>query len=360
MIEVALTRSDVGTSPASTSGRISRMKPVAWQPGLAMRLLVAQPLALVWRELGQAEDPAGAVRCAVLASMRQVLRVRHQRDRLARRRVGQAQERDVGRVQQTCALGRVLAQLGRDAQHLDVVALREVFVDAQAGRAFLAVDENAVLHGGSSSGEAWHSMSDARAPMSRRSASRAAAIDPRNRADGDEETEGPRPRPRGAARARASGATADSRRRADGDAAARCRSSSCSRAATSRARAWTRARSYELAESIKAQGIMQPILVRRLARRRRRHATRSSPASAASARRGWRAWTSVPVLVRDVPDEAAAAMALIENIQREDLNPLEEAQGLQRLIDEFGLTHEQAAQAVGRSRSAASAICCAC
>jgi ParB-like chromosome segregation protein Spo0J len=59
-------------------------------------------------------------------------------------------------------------------------------------------------------------------------------------------------------------------------------------------------------------------------------------------------------LVKDVPDEAAAAMALIENIQREDLNPLEEAQGLKRLTDEFGLTHEQAAQAVGRSRSAAS------
>jgi ParB family chromosome partitioning protein len=63
---------------------------------------------------------------------------------------------------------------------------------------------------------------------------------------------------------------------------------------------------------------------------------------------------SVPVLVRDVSDQAAAAMALIENMQREDLNPLEEAQGLQRLIREFGLTHEQAAQAVGRSRSAAS------
>ena len=62
----------------------------------------------------------------------------------------------------------------------------------------------------------------------------------------------------------------------------------------------------------------------------------------------------MPVLVKDVPDEAAAAMALIENIQREDLNPLEEAQGLQRLTAEFGLTHEQAAQAVGRSRSAAS------
>ncbi|MDB5732179.1 MAG: parB-like partition protein, partial [Variovorax sp.] len=63
---------------------------------------------------------------------------------------------------------------------------------------------------------------------------------------------------------------------------------------------------------------------------------------------------SVPVLVRNVPDEAAAAMSLIENMQREDLNPLEEAQGLQRLVAEFGLTHEAAAQAVGRSRSAAS------
>jgi ParB family chromosome partitioning protein len=62
----------------------------------------------------------------------------------------------------------------------------------------------------------------------------------------------------------------------------------------------------------------------------------------------------VPVLVKEVPDEAAAVMALIENIQREDLNPLEEAQGLQRLVTEFQLTHEQAAQAVGRSRSAAS------
>jgi ParB family chromosome partitioning protein len=64
--------------------------------------------------------------------------------------------------------------------------------------------------------------------------------------------------------------------------------------------------------------------------------------------------TEVPVLIKDVPDESAAIMALIENIQREDLNPLEEAQGLQRLIKEFGLTHEQAAQAIGRSRSAAS------
>jgi ParB family chromosome partitioning protein len=115
---------------------------------------------------------------------------------------------------------------------------------------------------------------------------------------------------------------------------------------------------YELAESIKAQGIMQPILVRKL---------QSGDASGANAgkyeiiagERRFRAaklagLDSVPVLVRDVPNEAAAAMALIENIQREDLNPLEEAQGLQRLIKEFGLTHELAAQAVGRSRSAAS------
>jgi ParB family chromosome partitioning protein len=108
---------------------------------------------------------------------------------------------------------------------------------------------------------------------------------------------------------------------------------------------------YELAESIKAQGIMQPILVRKLsdggkyeiiAGERRFRAARIAGLD------------SVPVLVRDVPDESAAAMSLIENIQREDLNPLEEAHGLQRLVKEFGLTHEQAAQAVGRSRSAAS------
>jgi ParB family chromosome partitioning protein len=110
---------------------------------------------------------------------------------------------------------------------------------------------------------------------------------------------------------------------------------------------------YELAESIKAQGIMQPILVRPI-----------TPSGGVSyeiiaGERRFRAaklagLREVPVLVKAVPDESAAAMALIENIQREDLNPLEEAQGLKRLTDEFGLTHEQAAQAVGRSRSAAS------
>jgi ParB family chromosome partitioning protein len=111
---------------------------------------------------------------------------------------------------------------------------------------------------------------------------------------------------------------------------------------------------YELAESIKAQGIMQPILVRQLA-----EGEHAGKYEIIAGERRFRAarlagLDSVPVLVRDVPNESAAAMALIENIQREDLNPLEEAQGLQRLIKEFGLTHEQAAQAVGRSRSAAS------
>ncbi len=111
---------------------------------------------------------------------------------------------------------------------------------------------------------------------------------------------------------------------------------------------------YELAESIKAQGIMQPILVRQLS-----DGPNAGKYEIIAGERRFRAsklagLNVVPVLVRDVPNEAAAAMALIENIQREDLNPLEEAQGLQRLVREFGLTHEAAAQAVGRSRSAAS------
>ena len=108
----------------------------------------------------------------------------------------------------------------------------------------------------------------------------------------------------------------------------------------------------ELADSIRAQGIMQPILVRPL------HAVPGQYEIIAGERR-YRAaqlagLTEVPVLVKDVADQHAAAMALIENIQREDLNPLEEAQGVKRLIDEFGLTHEQAATAIGRSRSATS------
>jgi ParB family chromosome partitioning protein len=108
----------------------------------------------------------------------------------------------------------------------------------------------------------------------------------------------------------------------------------------------------ELADSIKAQGVMQPILVRPLP-------AEPGAYEIIAGERRFRAsqmagLTEVPVLVREVPDEAALAMALIENIQREDLNPLEEAQGVQRLIREFDFTHEQAAQAIGRSRSATS------
>ena len=106
----------------------------------------------------------------------------------------------------------------------------------------------------------------------------------------------------------------------------------------------------ELADSIRQHGLMQPIVVRPIAANRW---------EIIAGERRFRAarlagLAEVPVLVREVPDEQALALALIENIQREDLNPLEEAQGLQRLIKEFGLTHEAAAQAVGRSRSAGS------
>jgi len=107
---------------------------------------------------------------------------------------------------------------------------------------------------------------------------------------------------------------------------------------------------YELAESIKSQGVMQPVLVRPAGADRYEIIAGERRVRAA----GLAGLTDVPVLVRVVTDETAAVMALIENIQREDLNPLEEAHGLKRLIDEFGLTHDQAAQAVGRSRSAAS------
>jgi ParB family chromosome partitioning protein len=106
----------------------------------------------------------------------------------------------------------------------------------------------------------------------------------------------------------------------------------------------------ELALSIKEQGIMQPILVRPVDGGR---------FEIVAGERRWRAaqqagLREIPALVKNVPDQSALAVALIENIQREDLNPLEEANGLQRLIDEFGLTHEAAAKAVGRSRSAVS------
>lgn len=108
----------------------------------------------------------------------------------------------------------------------------------------------------------------------------------------------------------------------------------------------------ELAESIQTQGVMQPILVRPLK-------GRGSKYEIVAGERRFRAASiaglkEVPVLVRDVSDDNAAIMALIENIQREDLNPLEEARGVKRLLDEFGMTHEQAARAIGRSRSATS------
>ncbi|MDR2689676.1 MAG: ParB/RepB/Spo0J family partition protein [Azoarcus sp.] len=108
----------------------------------------------------------------------------------------------------------------------------------------------------------------------------------------------------------------------------------------------------ELAASIKARGIMQPILVRPVDEGGQAY-------EIIAGERRWRAaeiagLEEVPCLVRQIPDDAALAMSLIENIQREDLNPLEEAGGIQRLIDEFSMTHQQAADAVGRSRPAAS------
>ena len=109
---------------------------------------------------------------------------------------------------------------------------------------------------------------------------------------------------------------------------------------------------YELAESIKTQGVMQPVLVRPLAGSGADYEIVAGERRVRAARLA--GLDEVPVLVKEVADEAAAIMALVENIQREDLNPLEEAQGLQRLVSEFKLTHEQAAAAVGRSRSAAS------
>ncbi|MGB5597136.1 MAG: ParB/RepB/Spo0J family partition protein [Thiothrix litoralis] len=104
----------------------------------------------------------------------------------------------------------------------------------------------------------------------------------------------------------------------------------------------------ELADSIKAQGLVQPVVVRKLG---------GGEYELVAGERRWRASQlaglhEIPAVVREIPDQAAAAMSLIENIQREDLNALEEAGALRRLIDEFGLTHQQTAEAVGRSRAA--------
>ena len=103
----------------------------------------------------------------------------------------------------------------------------------------------------------------------------------------------------------------------------------------------------ELAESIKMQGIMQPIVVRPVG---------NMKYEIVAGERRWRAaklanLSEVPILIKDIPDESALAMALIENIQREDLNAIEEAKGIQRLIDEFGMTHESASQILGKSRT---------
>ena len=110
----------------------------------------------------------------------------------------------------------------------------------------------------------------------------------------------------------------------------------------------------ELAESIRAQGVVQPIVVRPFST-----APGVTRYEIIAGERRWRAaqlagLMEIPAVVRDVPDEAAIAMALIENIQRENLNPLEEARALERLIEEFAMTHQQAASAVGRSRAAVS------
>ena len=107
---------------------------------------------------------------------------------------------------------------------------------------------------------------------------------------------------------------------------------------------------HELADSIRSQGVLQPIIVRPIA---------EDQYEIIAGERRWRAaqlaeLADVPVVVRDIPDEAALAVALVENIQRENLNPVEEAVGLQRLVDEFGLTHEKAAGLVGRSRASVS------
>jgi ParB family chromosome partitioning protein len=112
----------------------------------------------------------------------------------------------------------------------------------------------------------------------------------------------------------------------------------------------------ELANSIKSRGLVQPILVRPLGTRQPGESQRYE---IIAGERRWRAaqmagLAEIPAVIRDVPDEAAVSMALIENIQREDLNPLEEAAALLRLVEEFGLTHQAAAEAVGRSRAAVS------
>ena len=270
-------------------------------------------------------------------------RVGDQRDGLARGRIGKAEEGDVGGVQQARALGRVLAQLGRRAQHLDVAAVREVLVDAKAGGAFLAIDENAGRHDEFSQGDRQHKARQAflRAARLRRQWRFMATKKPKGLGLGLEALLGPR--------------VVDVAAPAESD--GEPHTLALDQLQPGRYQPRTRIDEgalYELAESIKAQGVMQPVLVRPLARPGADGARRFEIIAGERRFRAARlaGLDAVPVLVRDVSDEAAAAMALIENIQREDLNPLEEARGLRRLTDEFGMTHEAAARAVGRSRSA--------
>ncbi len=199
--------------PASTSGRTSRMNALAWQPGLAIRLAARIRSRWSARELGQAERPAARGPVCRAGVDEAGARIGDEGDRLACRRVGQAQEGDVGGVQQARTLARILAQLGRGAQHLDIAALGEVLVDAKAGRAFLAVDENAGAHADLES-EARAYGRAARRALSDRRRGRGVPGGSRTIAHGDEETQGPRPRPGSPARA-ARSRSGRGRRRAD-------------------------------------------------------------------------------------------------------------------------------------------------
>ena len=296
-----------------------------------------------------------AVRCAVLASIRQV--VGFVTSATASRAAASGRQRNAtsAAFSSRARSARILAQLGRRAQHLDVAAAREVLVDAKAGGAFLAVDEDARRHGRFPLGDRQHkARADACLPAARLRDDNArfmATKKPKGLGMGLEALLGP-PRRR--------------RRRRTG------RSSTASRArlaldqlqpgSTSRARAWTRARSTSSPRASRRRASCSRSWCARSRQRRRRRRTRYE---IIAGERRFRAaqlagLDDVPVLVRDVPDEAAAAMALIENIQREDLNPLEEAQGLQRLTDEFGLTHEQAAQRGRPLAQRGDATCCAC
>ena len=164
-------------------------------------------------------------------------------------------------------------------------------------------------------------------------------------------TRRPEPAPRAARRCRAPPATS-----CPVTSSPTCRSTCCSGASTSRASTCARNRCRSWPTRSRRRAWCSPSSCGRWTapRRGNRSATKSSPANAAGAPRRSPGLATMPAVIRRVPDEAAIAMALIENIQRENLNPLEEARALERLITEFGVTHQQAADAVGRSRAAVS------